>query len=69
MKFFRSFFRRRDTVSKTDISQRFDLISRLGTGSMSKVWRAVDRNRVKSSRSNSRYRRRRSATSRDSPIE
>ena len=25
------------------MSQRFDLISRLGTGSMSKVWRAVDR--------------------------
>ena len=47
MKFFRSLFRRRDTVSKTDISQRFDLISRLGTGSMSKVWRAVDRNQGK----------------------
>lgn len=44
MKFFRSFFRRRDTSPKTDISERFDLISRLGTGSMSKVWRAVDRN-------------------------
>jgi|HubBroStandDraft_6_1064221.scaffolds.fasta_scaffold17676_3 serine/threonine protein kinase len=44
MKFLRSFFRRRDTSPKTDISQRFDLISRLGTGSMSKVWRAMDRN-------------------------
>src|SRR5580658_5960110 len=47
MKFFRSIFRRRDTSTKTDISQRFDLISRLGTGSMSKVWRAVDRNQGK----------------------
>ena len=47
MKFFRSLFQRRDTRSKTDISQRFDLISRLGTGSMSKVWRALDRNQGK----------------------
>lgn len=44
MKFLRSFFRRRDLRPKTDLSQRFDLISRLGTGSMSKVWRAVDKN-------------------------
>jgi eukaryotic-like serine/threonine-protein kinase len=44
MKFLRSFFRRREVAPRTDISQRFDLISRLGTGSMSKVWRAVDKN-------------------------
>ena len=47
MKFFRSIFGRRDSSTKTDVSQRFDLISRLGTGSMSKVWRAVDRNHGK----------------------
>ncbi len=44
MKFLSSFFRRRDASPKTDLSLRFDLISRLGTGSMSKVWRAVDKN-------------------------
>jgi eukaryotic-like serine/threonine-protein kinase len=44
MSFLRSFFgRRRATEQKVDISQRFDLVSRLGTGSMSKVWRAVDK--------------------------
>jgi serine/threonine protein kinase len=43
MKFFRSFFRRRPRTQKVDLSQRFDLVVRLGTGSMSKVWRAVDR--------------------------
>ena len=44
MKFLRSFFRRRQIAHQTDLSQRFDLISRLGNGSMSKVWRAVDKN-------------------------
>jgi len=43
MKFLNSFFRRRAASPKTDLSQRFDLISRLGTGSMSKVWRALDK--------------------------
>src|SRR5579863_6456266 len=44
MSFLRSFFRRRPVTQKAvDLSQRFDLISRLGTGSMSKVWRAVDK--------------------------
>jgi serine/threonine protein kinase len=44
MSFLRSFFtRRRANDTKVDVSQRFDLVSRLGTGSMSKVWRAVDR--------------------------
>jgi serine/threonine protein kinase len=44
MSFLRSFFaRRRANDLKVDVSQRFDLVSRLGTGSMSKVWRAVDR--------------------------
>jgi eukaryotic-like serine/threonine-protein kinase len=44
MSFLRSFFaKRRANELKVDVSQRFDLVSRLGTGSMSKVWRAVDR--------------------------
>ncbi len=44
MSFLRSFFaRRRANDLKVDVSQRFDLVSRLGAGSMSKVWRAVDR--------------------------
>jgi serine/threonine protein kinase len=43
MNFLRSFFRRRATEQKVDVSQRFDLVSRLGAGSMSKVWRAVDK--------------------------
>ncbi|HEV8000248.1 MAG TPA: serine/threonine-protein kinase [Planctomycetaceae bacterium] len=44
MNFLRSFFaRRRANDLKVDVSTRFDLVSRLGTGSMSKVWRAVDR--------------------------
>lgn len=43
MRFFSSFFRRREHERRTDLSQRFDLVSRLGTGSMSKVWRAVDK--------------------------
>jgi serine/threonine protein kinase len=44
MSFLRSFFgRRRAGDAKVDVSQRFDLVSRLGTGSMSKVWRAVDK--------------------------
>jgi serine/threonine protein kinase len=44
MSFLRSFFaRRRANDLKVDVSQRFDLVSRLGTGSMSKVWRAIDK--------------------------
>jgi eukaryotic-like serine/threonine-protein kinase len=44
MSFLRSFFRgRRLTEPKVNVSQRFDTVSRLGTGSMSKVWRAVDK--------------------------
>jgi serine/threonine protein kinase len=44
MKFLRSLFRRRQTVQKTDIVRRFDLLSQLGSGSMSRVFRAVDKN-------------------------
>ena len=43
MKFLTRLFKRKPKVDKTDISKRFDLIVRLGQGSMSKVWRALDR--------------------------
>jgi serine/threonine protein kinase len=45
MSFLRSFFggKRRAGNQRVDMSQRFDRVSRLGNGSMSKVWRAVDR--------------------------
>jgi eukaryotic-like serine/threonine-protein kinase len=43
MKFLRSLFRRKPKVALTDLSERFRFVSRLGTGSMSKVWRAQDR--------------------------
>src|ERR1700733_1089986 len=45
MGFLQSFFggKRRAANPRVDVSQRFDRVSRLGNGSMSKVWRAVDR--------------------------
>ncbi len=45
MSFLRSFFggKRRAVEARVDMTQRFDRVSRLGNGSMSKVWRAVDR--------------------------
>ncbi|MBX3439763.1 MAG: serine/threonine protein kinase, partial [Planctomycetaceae bacterium] len=43
MKFLQKLFARRPRVEKVDISKRFDLIGRVGQGSMSKVWRATDR--------------------------
>ncbi|HXY35008.1 MAG TPA: serine/threonine-protein kinase [Planctomycetaceae bacterium] len=44
MSFLKGLFgRRRATEQKVDVKERFDLVSRLGTGSMSKVWRAHDR--------------------------
>jgi len=42
MNFFRNLFRKKPTLRKTDLTRRFDLISRIGQGSMSKVWRARD---------------------------
>ena len=42
MNFFRNLFRKKSTIRKTDLTRRFDLISRIGQGSMSKVWRARD---------------------------
>jgi serine/threonine protein kinase len=44
MKFLRSLFRRRPAGQRrVDLAQRFDRVAQLGTGSMSKVWRAVDK--------------------------
>ncbi|MGE0374444.1 MAG: serine/threonine protein kinase [Planctomycetaceae bacterium] len=43
MKFLQKLFERGPRIEKVDISKRFDLIGRVGQGSMSKVWRATDR--------------------------
>ena len=43
LKFLKALFKRRPKINKVDIESRFQLISRVGQGSMSKVWRAVDR--------------------------
>jgi eukaryotic-like serine/threonine-protein kinase len=42
MRFFTNLFKKKPRVVKTDITRRFNLIGRVGQGSMSKVWRAVD---------------------------
>lgn len=38
----KQFFQHKPRITKTDITKRFDLIGRVGQGSMSKVWRARD---------------------------
>jgi len=43
MKFLKNILKRGPRVKKVDLSKRFDLITRVGQGSMSKVWRATDR--------------------------
>ena len=43
LKFFKALFKRKPKINKVDIESRFQLISRVGQGSMSKVWRAHDR--------------------------
>ena len=43
LKFFKALFKRTPKINKVDIESRFQLISRVGQGSMSKVWRAHDR--------------------------
>ena len=43
LKFLKSLLTRKPKVVKVDIDSRFQLVSRVGQGSMSKVWRAVDR--------------------------
>jgi serine/threonine protein kinase len=42
MDFIKKLFRKTPRVQKTDITKRFELIGRVGQGSMSKVWRARD---------------------------
>lgn len=42
MKFLTKLFQRKRKVEKVDLSRRFELIGRVGQGSMSKVWRAKD---------------------------
>lgn len=42
IKFFKRLFKRKPKIPRVDITRRFDLISRVGQGSMSKVWRAKD---------------------------
>ncbi|QDU36747.1 Serine/threonine-protein kinase PknB [Maioricimonas rarisocia] len=42
MNFFKQLFRRKPRIEKIEIRRRFDLIGRVGQGSMSKVWRATD---------------------------
>lgn len=38
----KEFFRKKPKVNRVDVTRRFDLIGRVGQGSMSKVWRARD---------------------------
>ena len=42
MKFLKKFFEKKPKVVRTDVTKRFDLVGRVGQGSMSKVWRAND---------------------------
>lgn len=42
MNFLKDLFRKKPKLRKTDLTRRFDLIARVGQGSMSKVWRASD---------------------------
>ncbi len=43
LNFLKKLLQRPKKINKVDISSRFQLVSRVGQGSMSKVWRAVDR--------------------------
>lgn len=43
LNFLKKLLVRKPKVVKTDMGSRFQLISRVGQGSMSKVWRAIDR--------------------------
>lgn len=42
MQFLKKLFQRKPKIAKVDIARRFDLIGRVGQGSMSKVFRATD---------------------------
>lgn len=43
MKFLDKLFTKKSKVAKVDVEARFELITRVGQGSMSKVWKAMDR--------------------------
>ena len=43
LKFLKTLLTRKPKIDKIDIDSRFQLVSRVGQGSMSKVWRAIDR--------------------------
>lgn len=43
MNFLNQIFRKQPKIAKVDLPRRFELITRVGQGSMSKVWRARDR--------------------------
>ena len=40
--FLKTIFDRKPRIQKVDVTKRFELIGRVGQGSMSKVWRARD---------------------------
>lgn len=42
MEFLKKLFEKKPKIVRTDVTKRFDLIGRVGQGSMSKVWRAHD---------------------------
>lgn len=42
MQFLKNLFQKRPKVEKVDVEKRFQLQGRVGQGSMSKVWRAID---------------------------
>ena len=42
LNFLKKLFQSKPKVTKLDITKRFQLVSRVGQGSMSKVWRAID---------------------------
>ena len=42
MNFLRQLFKKKPKIEKVDLTKRFDLIGRVGQGSMSQVWRARD---------------------------
>jgi eukaryotic-like serine/threonine-protein kinase len=43
MKFLDSLFSKKPKIDRIDVEARFELITRIGQGSMSKVWKAIDR--------------------------
>lgn len=42
MNFFKNLFAKKKKIQKIDLTKRFDLVARVGQGSMSKVWKARD---------------------------